>query len=140
MWTRSPESSKYRRGVRKAINADANPNVLICRKPASPLGRLLVALPDVGSVAGAIVVCWGCPGLAMKDSSSKRSAHVKGCVRDACSSVLGRPGDPYRVFALAMRMRSHFRRPQCEASKAHVGHARAYQDILNDALTTLSII
>ncbi|OWM76660.1 hypothetical protein CDL15_Pgr009225 [Punica granatum] len=56
--------------------ADANPNVLICRKPASPLGRLLVPLPDVGSVAGAIVVCWGCPGLAMKDSSSKRSAHV----------------------------------------------------------------
>ncbi|OWM90912.1 hypothetical protein CDL15_Pgr027399 [Punica granatum] len=56
--------------------ADATPNVLICRKPASPLGRLLVALPDAGSIAGAIVVCWGCPDLAMKDSSYKRSAHV----------------------------------------------------------------
>ncbi|PKI58583.1 hypothetical protein CRG98_021046 [Punica granatum] len=39
-----------------------------------------------------------------------------------------------------MRMRSHFRRPQCEGSKAPVGHARAYRDILNDALATLSII
>ncbi|OWM77358.1 hypothetical protein CDL15_Pgr016755 [Punica granatum] len=49
---------------------------LICRKPASLLGRLLVVLPDVGSVAWAVVVCWGCPGLAMKDLSSGRSAHV----------------------------------------------------------------
>ncbi|PKI59334.1 hypothetical protein CRG98_020265 [Punica granatum] len=39
-----------------------------------------------------------------------------------------------------MRMRSHFRRPQCEVSKALVGHARAYRDILNDALAALSII
>ncbi|OWM83594.1 hypothetical protein CDL15_Pgr004023 [Punica granatum] len=29
---------------------------------------------------------------------------------------------------------------QCEASKAPVGHARAYRDILNDALAALSII
>ncbi|OWM76431.1 hypothetical protein CDL15_Pgr023974 [Punica granatum] len=43
---------------------------LICRRPALLLGQLLAALPDVGSVAGAIVVCWGCFGLAMKDSSS----------------------------------------------------------------------
>ncbi|PKI45024.1 hypothetical protein CRG98_034596 [Punica granatum] len=40
---------------------------LICRKPTLLLGRLLVALPDVGSVPGAIVVRWGCPGLAMRD-------------------------------------------------------------------------
>ncbi|PKI66150.1 hypothetical protein CRG98_013448 [Punica granatum] len=39
-----------------------------------------------------------------------------------------------------MRMRSHFRRPQCEASKAPIGYARAYRDILNDALAALSII
>ncbi|PKI54839.1 hypothetical protein CRG98_024790 [Punica granatum] len=39
-----------------------------------------------------------------------------------------------------MRMRSHFRMPQCEASKASVGHARAYRDILNDALAALAII
>ncbi|OWM63870.1 hypothetical protein CDL15_Pgr006132 [Punica granatum] len=56
--------------------ADATPNVLICRRPASPLGRLLVALPDAGSVVGEIVVCWGYPGLTMKDSSSRRSVHV----------------------------------------------------------------
>ncbi|PKI40431.1 hypothetical protein CRG98_039179 [Punica granatum] len=37
-------------------------------------------------------------------------------------------------------MRSHFRRPQCEASKAPVGHVRSYRDILNDALAALSII
>ncbi|OWM68432.1 hypothetical protein CDL15_Pgr026976 [Punica granatum] len=43
---------------------------LICRKPALLLGRLLVALPDVSSVAMAIVVRWRCPGRAMKDSSS----------------------------------------------------------------------
>ncbi|PKI34395.1 hypothetical protein CRG98_045216 [Punica granatum] len=45
-----------------------------------------------------------------------------------------------RVFALAMRMGSRFRRPQCEASKASVGHARAYQEILNDSLAALSVI
>ncbi|PKI49425.1 hypothetical protein CRG98_030183 [Punica granatum] len=39
-----------------------------------------------------------------------------------------------------MRMKSHFRRPQCEASKAPVGHARAYREIFNDAQATLSII
>ncbi|PKI42418.1 hypothetical protein CRG98_037190 [Punica granatum] len=43
---------------------------LICRKPALLLRRLLVALPDVSSVAVAIVVRWRCPGRAMKDSSS----------------------------------------------------------------------
>ncbi|OWM72763.1 hypothetical protein CDL15_Pgr024815 [Punica granatum] len=43
---------------------------LIYRKPALLLGRLLVALPSAGFVAGAIVVCWGCPGRAMRDSSS----------------------------------------------------------------------
>ncbi|OWM90305.1 hypothetical protein CDL15_Pgr014143 [Punica granatum] len=43
---------------------------LTCRKPILLLGRLLVALPGAGFIAGAIVVCWGCPGLAMRDSSS----------------------------------------------------------------------
>ncbi|PKI72181.1 hypothetical protein CRG98_007450 [Punica granatum] len=86
-------------GRGKLVWADATPNVLICWRPASLLGRLLVALPDAGFVVGAI-----------------------------------------RVFALAMRMRSHFRRPQCKASKAPVGHTRAYRDILNDALAALSII
>ncbi|OWM63168.1 hypothetical protein CDL15_Pgr009393 [Punica granatum] len=43
---------------------------LICRKPALLVGRLLVALPDVSSVAVAIVVRWRCPGRARKDSSS----------------------------------------------------------------------
>ncbi|PKI59768.1 hypothetical protein CRG98_019842 [Punica granatum] len=38
---------------------------LICR-----MGRLLVALPDISSVAVAIVVHWGCPDRAMRDSSS----------------------------------------------------------------------
>ncbi|PKI44943.1 hypothetical protein CRG98_034638 [Punica granatum] len=98
-WTRSPKSSKAGHKVRKVIKtdtksekADATPNVLICRRPASLLGRLLVALPDVGSVARAIVACWGMP------------------------------------------------RPQCEASKAPVGHVRAYRDTLSDALAALSII
>ncbi|PKI50068.1 hypothetical protein CRG98_029537 [Punica granatum] len=50
---------------------------LIYRKPALLLGRLLVALPSAGFVAGAIVVCWGCPGRAMRDSSSG-FARVKG--------------------------------------------------------------
>ncbi|OWM76639.1 hypothetical protein CDL15_Pgr009204 [Punica granatum] len=44
---------------------------LICRKPALLLGQLLVALPGAGFVAGAIVVCWGCPGRAMRDWSSR---------------------------------------------------------------------
>ncbi|OWM72546.1 hypothetical protein CDL15_Pgr017287 [Punica granatum] len=43
---------------------------LICRKPALLLGRLLVALPGADFIAGAIVVCWGYPGHAMRDSSS----------------------------------------------------------------------
>ncbi|OWM84130.1 hypothetical protein CDL15_Pgr028822 [Punica granatum] len=43
---------------------------LICRKSALLLGQLLVALPGAGFIAGAIVVCWGCPGRAMRDSSS----------------------------------------------------------------------
>ncbi|OWM90308.1 hypothetical protein CDL15_Pgr014146 [Punica granatum] len=42
---------------------------LICRKSALLLGQLLVAMPDASFVAGAIVVCWGCPCLAMRDSS-----------------------------------------------------------------------
>ncbi|OWM90642.1 hypothetical protein CDL15_Pgr018969 [Punica granatum] len=44
---------------------------LICRKSALLLGRLLVALPGAGFIAGAIVVCWGCPRRAMRDSSSR---------------------------------------------------------------------
>ncbi|OWM76832.1 hypothetical protein CDL15_Pgr023718 [Punica granatum] len=44
---------------------------LICRKPALLLGRLLVALPGAGFIAGAIVVCWGSLGRAMRDSSSR---------------------------------------------------------------------
>ncbi|OWM84146.1 hypothetical protein CDL15_Pgr026456 [Punica granatum] len=50
------------------------PGVAVCLiywKPALLLWRLLVALPNVGFVAGAIVVCWGCPSLAMRDSSSE---------------------------------------------------------------------
>ncbi|OWM85339.1 hypothetical protein CDL15_Pgr021094 [Punica granatum] len=43
---------------------------LICRKPALLLGLLLVALPGAGFVAGAIVVYWGFPVRAMRDSSS----------------------------------------------------------------------
>ncbi|OWM83042.1 hypothetical protein CDL15_Pgr016524 [Punica granatum] len=43
---------------------------LICRKSALLLGQLLVALPGAGFIAGAIVVCWGCSGCAMMDSSS----------------------------------------------------------------------
>ncbi|OWM63173.1 hypothetical protein CDL15_Pgr009398 [Punica granatum] len=43
---------------------------LICRKSALLLGQLLVALPGAGFIAGAIVVCWGCPRRAMRDSSS----------------------------------------------------------------------
>ncbi|OWM75318.1 hypothetical protein CDL15_Pgr012278 [Punica granatum] len=43
---------------------------LICRKSALLLGQLLVALPDASFVARAIVVCWECPSLAMRDSSS----------------------------------------------------------------------
>ncbi|PKI33094.1 hypothetical protein CRG98_046515 [Punica granatum] len=63
--TRSPKSSKDGHGVSdtKSEKANATPNVLICRRPASPLGRLLVAPPDAGFVAGAIIVCWGCPVL-----------------------------------------------------------------------------
>ncbi|OWM64713.1 hypothetical protein CDL15_Pgr000849 [Punica granatum] len=48
------------------------PGVLVCliyRKSALLLGQLLVAIPDASFVAGAIVVCWGCPCLAMRDSS-----------------------------------------------------------------------
>ncbi|OWM84379.1 hypothetical protein CDL15_Pgr021055 [Punica granatum] len=43
---------------------------LICRKSALLLGQLLVALPGAGFIAGAIVVYWGCPHRAMRDSSS----------------------------------------------------------------------
>ncbi|OWM72888.1 hypothetical protein CDL15_Pgr023294 [Punica granatum] len=43
---------------------------LICRKLALLLGRLLVALPGADFITGVIVVCWGCPGRAMRDSSS----------------------------------------------------------------------
>ncbi|PKI48988.1 hypothetical protein CRG98_030575 [Punica granatum] len=101
-------------------------------------------------LAAEVIACWECPGLATVTFAYEAVAScppgavarslVKGCVRNACSSVSDRRGDLWRVFALAMRMRSHFRRPQCEASKAPVGHARAYRDILNDALAALSII
>ncbi|OWM68194.1 hypothetical protein CDL15_Pgr008286 [Punica granatum] len=49
------------------------PRVVVCliyRKSALLLGRLLVALPGAGFVAEGIIVCWGCPGRAMRDSSS----------------------------------------------------------------------
>ncbi|PKI72245.1 hypothetical protein CRG98_007319 [Punica granatum] len=58
--------------------------------------------------------------------------------RSSCVCCTYDPG--IIIFALAMRMGSHFRRPRCEASKALVGHARAYRDILNDALAAPSII
>ncbi|PKI36713.1 hypothetical protein CRG98_042893 [Punica granatum] len=74
-WTQSPKSNKGNAEATTSVRewrgapergawhwvmallgwADATPNVLICRKPASPLGRLLVALPDAGSIAGAIL-------------------------------------------------------------------------------------
>ncbi|OWM76933.1 hypothetical protein CDL15_Pgr011658 [Punica granatum] len=49
------------------------PGVAVCliyRKSALLLGQLLVALPDASFVAWAIVVCWGCPSLAMRDWGS----------------------------------------------------------------------
>ncbi|PKI55043.1 hypothetical protein CRG98_024569 [Punica granatum] len=55
-------------------------------------------------------------------------------------ACFGSPGNPWRVFALAMQMGSRFRRPRCEASRGPVGHAWAYRDILNDALAALSVI
>ncbi|PKI56238.1 hypothetical protein CRG98_023369 [Punica granatum] len=49
------------------------PGVAVCliyRKSALLLGQLLAALPSAGFIAEAIVVSWGCPGRAMRDSSS----------------------------------------------------------------------
>ncbi|PKI77748.1 hypothetical protein CRG98_001872 [Punica granatum] len=72
-WLCFVEGLLCRRDGCALLEACFAPGAVVCliyRKPASPLGRLLVALPDADSVAGAIVVCWGCSGLAMKDSNS----------------------------------------------------------------------
>ncbi|OWM87932.1 hypothetical protein CDL15_Pgr000349 [Punica granatum] len=61
---------------------------LICWKLASPLGWLLVALPDAGSAAGATVVRWGCPGLVTKDSSSNWSLRTPRDRESECAIVL----------------------------------------------------
>ncbi|OWM70439.1 hypothetical protein CDL15_Pgr011915 [Punica granatum] len=111
------------------------PNVLICRRPALlpgqscfvgalSLGRCVFDLPEANLVTGAVAHC---------------SARCRPCW-DGCALLKACFAAGMRVFALAIRMRSHFRMPQCEASKAPIGHARAYRDILNDALTALSII
>ncbi|OWM78293.1 hypothetical protein CDL15_Pgr028286 [Punica granatum] len=83
------------------------------------LGRLLVALPDVSSVAVAIVVRRRCPGSAMKDSSSvvERLRIPRG--RKSESAVVP-------VFVLSLILTSL--RPRCEASGAPVGLAWAYRD------------
>ncbi|PKI61894.1 hypothetical protein CRG98_017723 [Punica granatum] len=76
-WTRSPESSKYRgcyavgtrwlvsiaicRTIKNLLDNGiryATVKALICRRLVPLLGRL--------------PVCWGCPGLVMWDSSSRR--------------------------------------------------------------------
>ncbi|PKI59312.1 hypothetical protein CRG98_020304 [Punica granatum] len=131
------------------------PGAVVCLtrwEPTLLLVDCLLLLLAAGLTAEAIA-CWKCPGLATGTFAYEAVARcpawggcsfagwaVKGCVRDAYSSVSGRRGDPWRVFALAMLMRSHFRRPQCEDSKAPVGHARAYRDIFDDALATQLII
>ncbi|PKI35000.1 hypothetical protein CRG98_044609, partial [Punica granatum] len=65
---------------------------------------------------------------------------VKGSVCDACSSVSGRLRDPWRVFALVMRMGSRLQRPRCEASGAPVGLAWAYRNVLKGAQAALSVV
>ncbi|OWM77175.1 hypothetical protein CDL15_Pgr026171 [Punica granatum] len=128
-----------------------------------PLGRLLVhwgclvrVTSDLSSWVerlraprdrrpeSAIVLVFAIPvilsSLVSHGITSDVEAQVKGSVGNACSSVSSRLGDPWRVFYLAMQMGSRFRRPLCEASRALVGHARAYRDILNDALAASLVI
>ncbi|PKI41501.1 hypothetical protein CRG98_038103 [Punica granatum] len=106
-----------------------------CWQLVSPLKRLLVGNAPV-SLLGLLLA----KRLLVAPPDAGPARMVKGCVRDACSSVSGRRGDPLRVFILALRMKTHFRRPKCEVSKTPVGYARAYRDIFNDALAALSII
>ncbi|PKI65803.1 hypothetical protein CRG98_013808 [Punica granatum] len=94
---------------------------LICRKSALLLGQLLVALPGAGFIAGAIVVCWGCSGCAMMDSSS-------GVER--LRILRGRKSESAVVLV----------RPRCEASGAPVGLAWAYRDVLKGAQAALSVV
>ncbi|PKI75194.1 hypothetical protein CRG98_004418 [Punica granatum] len=130
-WCSGRRGLHCRRGGCALLEARFAPRVvvrLICQKPTLLLDRLFVTVAGNCGIFAceAVARCrlGGCSfardrRLAMRDSSSESA---------------------YRVFALAMRKRSHFRMPQYEASKAPVGHARAYRDILNDALAALSII
>ncbi|PKI47574.1 hypothetical protein CRG98_032034 [Punica granatum] len=93
--------------------------VVFRRRPALLLGWLCFA-------GGSLCPWGGCVSDLPEASLATRafacySAGCRLCRRGDCS-LLGMP------------------RHQCEASKAPVGHARTYRDILNDALAALSII
>ncbi|OWM87223.1 hypothetical protein CDL15_Pgr017481 [Punica granatum] len=87
---------------------------LICRKPALLLGRLLVALLGAGFIAEAIVVCWGCPRRAMRDSSS---------VVERLRIPRGQKSESAVVLAFVVPVILISLRPRCEASEAPVGLA-----------------
>ncbi|PKI43482.1 hypothetical protein CRG98_036126 [Punica granatum] len=71
---------------------------LICRKPALLLGQLLVPLSDASFVAGAIVVRWGCPSRAMRDSSSGVERLRKKMSLRRMLFSFGSPGRPLESF------------------------------------------
>ncbi|PKI79450.1 hypothetical protein CRG98_000197 [Punica granatum] len=109
--------------------------VLICLKPATPLGWLLVALPDAGPAAEPIVAHWGCPGRMMRDSSfgveclriprgRKSESAVALAACSTCDLVIISKSRiriaraiPWRVFVLAMRMGSRSRKPRYEVPR-----------------------
>ncbi|PKI75861.1 hypothetical protein CRG98_003776 [Punica granatum] len=104
---------------------------LICRKPALLLGQLLVALPGAGFIAGAIVVCWGCPGRVMRDSSF-------GVER--LRIPRGRKSESAVVLVVVVPMILTSLRPRCETSGAPVGLAWAYRDVLKGAQAALWVV
>ncbi|PKI71077.1 hypothetical protein CRG98_008542 [Punica granatum] len=163
MRTRSPRRSKCGHEVREAVYADtksekqymrtrspesrkcgheawlALPPGWLCFAggPLCPLGGCASDLPEANLTTRAVARC---------------SAGCRLCRRGDCS-LMGTPRScdeglelwtkcprTPRDGGIRVRRSSGVCMPQCEASKAPIGHAQAYRDILNDALTALSII
>ncbi|OWM77656.1 hypothetical protein CDL15_Pgr017056 [Punica granatum] len=102
---------------------------LICRSSVSPLGRLLVH--------------WGCPGLAMRDSSFRvqcirtpRNGELESTVVLAacCSCDPDTISKPWGLLAICKH------RPRYEAFRTLVDHAWAYRDILKDVTAAILVV
>ncbi|PKI47441.1 hypothetical protein CRG98_032150 [Punica granatum] len=140
-WTRSPKSGKNGHEVRKAVKMDTKSWT---RSPKSGIVEAATSVrewrgePKKGPWHWVVALLGWCSG--------RRGLH---CRQGGCALLEARFAPRAVVRLICQKPTLLLDRlfvtlagswSQCEASKALVGHVRAYRDILNDALAALSII